>query len=258
MGPAAGPAKVNSSEVRSRKLPPAAGVSGGMKILFLMLLSGAAWAEESCYLVADAKSGRAVEAGGALCKERLPPCSTFKLPLAVMAIDAGILDEKTILKWDKTPQHLKAWEQDADAAAWLRESIVWFSQRLTSQLGMARVQKYLDEFAYGNRDFTGGLTTAWLESTLKISAEEQLALLLRLQQGRLLPDAARRAIALLPGEGEVRGKTGSCADEKVRIGWYVGYARNQAFVYVFREPRQKGDRAYAGLDAKKWVLARLQ
>src|SRR5438094_258330 len=111
-----------------------------MKTLLLLWLSGSAFAQgEDCW-IHDGK------AEGTLCAERLPPCSTFKLPLAAMALDAGILDEKTVLKWDKTPQRLKLWEQDADARLWLKESIVWFSQRLTTQLGMARVEKYLKDF----------------------------------------------------------------------------------------------------------------
>ena len=97
-----------------------------------------------------------------------------------------------------------------------------------------------------NRDFSGGLTTAWLESTLKISAEEQLRLLQKLPKTA----AGRRAIALLPVEGQVRGKTGSCLDP--RVGWYIGYFRGKPFVRVFRG----GDgELYAGLEAKKWVLA---
>src|SRR6476659_4653951 len=115
-----------------------------MKIILLMLLGSAAVADEPgsrrrprpagvkeghCFIVDGKQSG-------ALCKKRMPPCSTFKLPLAAMSIDSGILDEKTILKWDKTPQKIKSWEQDADARTWLKESIVWFSQRLTPQLGL--------------------------------------------------------------------------------------------------------------------------
>jgi beta-lactamase class D len=209
-----------------------------MKILLLLLLSTSAMAEE-CWLYNGQKQGT-------ICAERLAPCSTFKLPLAAMALDAGILDEKTVLRWDKTPQRLKSWEQDADARLWLKESIVWFSQRLTAQLGMARVEKYLKDFDYGNRDFSGGLTTAWLGSTLKISAEEQLRLLEKLPK----TEAGRRAIALLPTDGEVRGKTGSCVDP--RVGWYIGYVKDRPFVRVFRGG---GGEGYAGLEAKKWVLA---
>src|SRR5689334_12566095 len=119
-----------------------------MKITLLVLLSSFAFADE-CF-IHDGKET------GTLCKKRLPPCSTFKLPLAAMALDSGIVDEKTVLKWDKTPQRIKSWEQDADARTWLKESIVWFSQRLTPQLGLPKIQKYLKDYEYGNQDFSGG------------------------------------------------------------------------------------------------------
>jgi beta-lactamase class D len=229
------------------------------KLLLVTLLAAPAHADESCWLVRDVKSGRAVEEEGKLCKQRLPPCSTFKLPLAVMAFDAKILDEKTVLKWDKTPQHLKQWEKDHDVTSWLRESVVWFSQRLTTQLGLPKVQQYLKTFDYGNQDFSGGLTTAWLGSTLRISGDEQVALLVKLKQGALFPDAVKRTLAVLPTEaGGVSGKTGSCGatdKEPYRVGWYVGYRGDQAFAYVFTSASAP---PYAGLEAKKRVLARYQ
>ncbi len=211
-----------------------------MKITLLMLLCSAAIADK-CFILDGKESGT-------LCKKRLPPCSTFKLPLAAMALDAGILDEKTVLKWDHTPQRLKTWEQDADAKTWLKESIVWFSQRLTPQLGLPKIQKYLKDYDYGNQDFSGGLTTAWLESSLQISAEEQLKFLERLPN---LP-SGKRAISLLPVDGDVRGKTGSCMEP--HIGWFVGYYKERPFVYVFDEPTK----SYAGLEAKKRVLSLLR
>src|SRR5262249_50020984 len=238
---ARGSTSPRSARLAARKLLFAVAVSGRMKILFLMLFSSAALADESCFL-----SGGKAE--GTLCKERLPPCSSFKLPLAVMAIDSGILDEKTILKWDKTPQRIKSWEQDADAKIWLKESIVWFSQRLTPQLGLPKIQKYLKDFEYGNQDFSGGITTAWLESSLQISPEGQVKFLEKLPNSA----AGKRAIALLPVDGDVRGKTGSCMTP--HIGWFVGYHKDKPFVFVSDRPTE----SYAGLEAKKTVLSRFR
>jgi beta-lactamase class D len=227
------------------------------KLLTLLFLTAPAYADQSCWIVKDVKSGRTVEKEGTLCEKRLPPCSTFKLPLAVMAFDSKVLDEKSVWKWDKTPQKLKQWEKDHDVKSWLRESVVWFSQRITTQLGLPRVQHYLKTFDYGNQDFSGGLTTAWLGSTLRISAVEQSSLLVKLKQGALFPEAAKRTLAVLPDEeGGIIGKTGSCLPtekEPFRVGWYVGYRGDQAFAHVFTSPNAP---AFAGLEAKKRVLAR--
>ena len=71
------------------------------------------------------------------CKKRVSPASTFKVPLALMAFDAGILkDEGSGMKWDGTKTSRQEWNRDQTAASWMKYSVVWFSQRLTPQLGM--------------------------------------------------------------------------------------------------------------------------
>jgi len=54
-----------------------------------------------------------------------------------MAFDAGILkDEGSGMKWDGTKTSRQEWNRDQTAASWMKYSVVWFSQRLTPQLGM--------------------------------------------------------------------------------------------------------------------------
>jgi beta-lactamase class D len=73
------------------------------------------------------------------------------------------------------------WKQPTDAVRWLKYSVVWFSQRITSALGEEKLRDYAMRFGYGNADFSGdpgknnGLERAWIGSSLKISPLEQLA-----------------------------------------------------------------------------------
>ncbi len=54
---------------------------------------------EGCLLVRDVDKDVTHERfGGDLCAERAPACSTFKLPLALMAFDLGDLEESTRFK----------------------------------------------------------------------------------------------------------------------------------------------------------------
>ncbi|MBA2404850.1 MAG: penicillin binding protein transpeptidase domain-containing protein, partial [Bdellovibrionales bacterium] len=63
------------------------------------------------------------------CGQKLPAASTFKVPLAVMAFDSGVLkDEHTMLKWDGEKRFLDAWNKDHTASSWMKDSVVWFSQ----------------------------------------------------------------------------------------------------------------------------------
>lgn len=201
---------------------------------------------EAC-VVADAASGRIIARTGAAAT-RFAPCSTFKLPLALMGFDAGLL----------TDAHHPAWPYDAarfpdardtdrtttDPTRWLAESVVWYSQALTQRLGMARFQRYVDAFGYGNRDLRGtpgrgdGLTRAWLSSSLQISPDEQLGFVRAMLAHRLVGEKAHAAVEAItprfdaPGGWSVHGKTGSGWLQDARrtprrdtpLGWFVGWA----------------------------------
>ncbi|TMQ59289.1 MAG: class D beta-lactamase [Candidatus Eisenbacteria bacterium] len=131
---------------------------------------------DGCFELYDLKANKLlVRLNPGRCAKRISPCSTFKVPLALMAFDAGILgDESSVMKWDGTRTAREEWNRDQTAASWIKNSVVWFSQRLTPQLGMQRVKGYLSRFHYGNEDMSGGLTKAWLQSSLLISPDEQL------------------------------------------------------------------------------------
>ncbi len=72
---------------------------------------------DGCFLLYNMKSGALENViGDARCQERLSPCSTFKIPLAVMAFDAGILkDEAQVLKWDGIHNEREVANHDHDA-----------------------------------------------------------------------------------------------------------------------------------------------
>lgn len=210
--------------------------------------SGAVAAAEPirCTVVADAESGRMLHRQGT-CDEGFYPQSTFKLPLAVMGYDAGILVDAESPRWKYQakfggPQRVR---RDVDPQIWEKDSIVWYSQELARKLGKKTFDNYIRGFAYGNRDTAGGpggtdgLTGSWLMSTLKISADEQVAFVRRLLSGGLPVSKAAvdRTIAIIPrfesGDGwMVQGKTGSGwlrdkagkVDYDRPLGWFVGWA----------------------------------
>src|SRR4051812_5736 len=88
--------------------------------------------KKGCILVQELSTGKVVyESSSELCKERIYPCSTFKVPLALMAFDQGIIkDENTAFKWNQSPQIVKSWEHDQTARSWLENSVVWVSQKI--------------------------------------------------------------------------------------------------------------------------------
>ncbi|MET0173278.1 MAG: class D beta-lactamase [Agrobacterium vaccinii] len=216
-----------------------------------------------CTVVLDAASGKALHRDGA-CDKAFAPQSSFKLPLAVIGYDAGILNDETNPRWDYKAEwkRPKREQQATDPTIWERDSIVWYSQEITRRLGAEKFADYVRRFDYGNADVKGvkgrtdGLTESWLMSSLKISGDAQADFVRRFVTGKLpvSAEATKKTMAIIPqftaADGwQVHGKTGSGRmrttagkfDGDYWLGWFVGWA-------------QKGDRqvVFATMNVKDW------
>jgi beta-lactamase class D len=188
--------------------------------------------KDGCFILYDLKTDKVVcQYNVARCGQELSPCSTFKIAISVMAFDKGILKSgNTTFKWDGIDRGNPNWNRDTSATDWLKNSVVWYSQRITPQLGAATITNYLARFDYGNQDISGGLTNFWLGSSLKISASEQIEFWKKLWRGQL--PVSQRAMTLTkeimpvdisPSGNRLAGKTGSHATATNSLGWFVGH-----------------------------------
>lgn len=198
------------------------------------------------------------------CEQRISPDSTFKIALSLMAFDQKLIDPNTVFKWDGRARSLPAWNQDQTPKSWLENSAVWVSQELTPQLGISKIKYYLKQFNYGNQDFDD-LTHAWLSSTLKISAEEQLVFLKALAMGKLnvssealLLTKSNMHLETLANGWELYGKTGSGfsnTHKGYRDGWFVGFIekadKSYIFVLNFSDTQNPNTTAFGGPEARK-------
>jgi beta-lactamase class D len=233
----------------------------------------------ACFLLYNLKARRYEQVvGDDFCRQRLPASSTFKVPLALMAFDSGaIKNPAEKLMWDGQKQLLQEWQRDHDARSWMRDSVVWFSQRLTGKMGEQRVQSYLRQFRYGNQDLSAGITRAWLVSpgdsspSLRISAYEQIEFLTAMWDERLGVDreATKRTKELLvvesSGQAALMGKTGSNfydSDRKIRLGWFIGHLRKGDLEYlvctVFRDLEPSPHQEFGGAQARKMTKSLLR
>jgi len=187
--------------------------------------------------------------GDERCRKQFPACSTFKVPLAVMAFESKILkDENVVLKWNGKREVREESNRNHNAQTWMKHSIVWFSQRLTPQIGKKRLQKYLNDFDYGNKDLAGDIKNAWLVSpsdngpALKISGYEQLEFMKKLWMNKL-PTSLRsmqltRDITFLETSAKgtkLSGKTGSNFYDmahKIHLGWFISHIQNGEQEYI--------------------------
>jgi beta-lactamase class D len=234
--------------------------------------------KDVCFLVYDLKERTyKTKYNSSLCRVELPAASTFKIPLSLMAFDAGVLqDEKTTFMWNKQPHVIEAWNKDHTAESWMKESVVWYSQAITPQMGMQKIEKYLKDFKYGNLDMSGGIATAWLtpspnnkvqiKNTLKISAYNQVEFLEKFWNHTLpvSKTAFHMTKKIMPKEVNLPhrtllGKTGSgfYDDEmRYRVGWYVAHLSVGAKEYIvvtnFVDSREMPQpRHYGGPEARE-------
>lgn len=198
------------------------------------------------------------------CK-RFSPCSTFKVPHALIGLDLGILrDGNTLFKWDGKPMYFPVWEKDHTLNSAMANSVVWYFQKLAKRIGPARMAEYLSKFDYGNQDISGGQDRFWLMSSLKISPLEQIGFLKKLVQEDL--PVSQRAMDLTKqavmqgkqGEAKLYGKTGSGSVKgKFSQGWFVGWVeppgRALLFVTYIKAPQ-----GASGGKAKALTLAKLK
>ncbi|MEW6634459.1 MAG: class D beta-lactamase [Pseudomonadota bacterium] len=213
-----------------------------------------------CTLIQDAGSGATLYQDG-VCDQRVSPASTFKVPLALIGYDSGILSDQHWPSWDYKPEFnaVKRDRKTVDPTIWERDSIVWYSREITRRLGADKFAGYVSKFGYGNMDVSGtpgkndGLTNAWLDTSLQISPVEQTAFLRRLLAGKMPVSAKAHEMtrAILPsfkaGGWTVQGKTGSTAlDKKKRsLGWFVGWGEKDGRRIVFARlivDGQRGDK----------------
>ena len=73
-------------------------------------LSPAIAGDPACLLLMDA--GKIILQEGALCSTRNSPASTFKIALAAMGYDAGILTDEHTPAWPYTEENIAAWMEN--------------------------------------------------------------------------------------------------------------------------------------------------
>ena len=251
----------------------------GLALLASSASSASASTVTLCTLVVEAATGSVVHEQGD-CDHRATPASTFKVPLALMGFDAGILDDarSPVLPFrEGYPDWIAAWRQPTDPSGWLQHSVVWYSQRIAEALGRPRFDRYLTEFDYGNADGSGdpgrdnGLERSWISSSLMVSPREQVRFLSRLLAGELpaSPAAIDRTVSLVerfPAQDgwAVQGKTGSAYPRKSDgsfdrargWGWFVGWADKGDRRLIFARLRQdtQSNRVSGGLRTRDSLM----
>ena len=213
-------------------------------------------------------------------EQTFSPCSTFKVPLALMGYDAGILTNTTTPKWNYNDEFQKdipimfdQWKQAHDPNLWMKNSCVWYSQEITRRLGPQKLSMYIDKFDYGNRNILGdagknnGLVRSWLTSSLQISPLQQVEFIKKILNYNLpVSSNAFQFISNLIQDdeislnGRVFAKTGSGfidRENDLQKGWYIGWLEKNNQKTIFACLREHTGPGFGGLEARKFMLSKV-
>ncbi|MTI57815.1 class D beta-lactamase [Geosporobacter ferrireducens] len=216
---------------------------------------------DGCFVLFDKNKGQYIIYNEQKSKKQVPPCSTFKIVNSLIGLETNVLqDENTVFKWDGTKYSISEWNKDQTLETAVSNSVVWYFQQVASKIGEERMQSYLNEINYGNRDISGGITKFWLQSSLKISPIEQIHMLRNLYDYKLPfatrnVDVVKKVLVLSNQEGAVlSGKTGSgVAENKGVNGWFVGYVERDNDVFFFAANIESDNHA-SGVQAKEITM----
>lgn len=141
---------------------------------------------DASFLLIDTKINKPLATyGSSRCSKRLPPCSTFKIPLNLMAFEEGTFktpDE--VIPWDEKVHSRKELNQDQTPTTWIQRSAVWVSEVVVGKIGIKKLSSYLKRFAYGDQNVSSG-GTFWNGGSLNLSPNEQAKFLRSVQLGEL-------------------------------------------------------------------------
>ncbi|MGK6826947.1 penicillin-binding transpeptidase domain-containing protein [Klebsiella pneumoniae] len=141
--------------------------------------------------------------------------------------------------------------------------------RNNQKIGLNKIKNYLKDFDYGNQDFSGdkernnGLTEAWLESSLKISPEEQIQFLrkiinhnLPVKNSAIENTIENMYLQDLDNSTKLYGKTGAgfTANRTLQNGWFEGFIISKSghkYVFVSALTGNLGSNLTSSIKAKK-------
>ena len=204
---------------------------------------------EGAFVIHDLNNNYTTRYHARRCKRQLPPCSTFKIAHAAIALETGVVpDSNFTIPWDsvKVPRQTwwktvgLDWGREHNLHSAIQNSVVWVFQEIARRIGPEQMQSYLNRLDYGNRDISGGIDQFWLVNSLLISANEQIDFLKKFYTGKTpfsktTTDLVKKFLLVEQTDSyRLYAKTGGgMLDRGLALGWYVGWVTRKNNTYLF-------------------------
>ena len=203
---------------------------------------------EGCFALMDNASGKfTVHNLGRYRDSSYLPASTFKILNSLIGLQTGkISSDSMVIKWDGVERRVADWNKDLNMYEAFRVSSVYYYQEVARRIGKDTMQIWLDSLKYGAKTDTGkvvitsAIDSFWLDNSLKITPDQQLALVKRLYFDQLpffksYQEMVKRAMLFENNSNYRLGyKTGWGFKENGNaIGWVVGWVEENNHPYFF-------------------------
>lgn len=206
---------------------------------------------KGCFVLYDTNASTWHLYNEPLALKRFSPDSTYKIYSALFALENHVIHpDASLLKWDGQSGPYPVWNQDQTLQSAMQNSVNWYFQELDQSADWNSLKDFYHMIDYGNRDLSGGKEDFWLESSLKISALEQVELLRKLYENEFhfAPQnvqAVKDSLLLASsGQSALYGKTGTGIVNGEHVnGWFVGYAESDGNTWFFATNIQGTDHA---------------
>lgn len=202
--------------------------------------------DDASFVLYHPLSGQIIRYNAERAQQRFIPASTFKIPNSLIALETGVAEgAEHVIPWDPAIKPAEGfwipeWSKAHTLRSAMRGSVYWYYQVLAREIGAKRMQDYLEQFEYGNREMGGGVDGFWLHGELRISPDEQVRFLERMYNGKLGLSTRSteivKDILLLEENTSYRlsGKTGTADVTDTReLAWLVGFVEREAEVWFF-------------------------
>jgi len=220
----------------------------------------------AAFVIRNLGTGETLRHEPELAAQPKSPFSTFKIWNAAIAFDVGVISDLSFrLDWDAEKHPAAAdwpedWKRPHDVKSAFKVSAVWFFREIALRIGPERMGAALRQIGYGNADISGGIDRFWINSSLRITAEDQVERLADLIEGRT--SLSSRTVKLVQevmeierGRGTVfSGKTGGGPAGNGYEGWFVGTLTRPKDRYAFATFLQST--TWEGIGNQRLVLTR--
>jgi beta-lactamase class D len=136
---------------------------------------------EGCFTMMDNKTGGITVYNITLDTLRFVPSATFNPFLALVGLETGkILNEDMVVPYNGEKYADTSWNKSFTLKQAFQQNAYPYFKAIANKLGADTIKNWIDTLGYGNKTIGNNIDSFWVNSTLKISPDEQVGFLKRL------------------------------------------------------------------------------